>query len=124
MHGHIDRNFVFVKCENSSCCNEFRSKVGKEILGAERRLSSPPPNRNLKGHYNTFLQEIFNEEKIFGDEGQSTAMEKNFGSATFVQIFLSNQQLKEQDIKAYSIAGKNKGLTKNASFTVPLQVTK
>ena len=42
--------------------------------------------------------------------------------ATFVQIFLSNQLLKEQDIKTCSMADKNKVLTKNGSFTVPLQV--
>ena len=87
MHGHIDRHFVFVKCENRSCCNEFRSKVGKEILGAERRLPSPAPNRNSKGHYNTFIQEVFNEEKIFGDEVQPTAMEKNLGRCDFCSNF-------------------------------------
>ena len=37
----------------------------------------------MKGHYNTFLQEVFNEEKIFGDEGQATAMEKNLGRYNF-----------------------------------------
>ena len=42
--------------------------------------------------------------------------------ASFVQIFLSNQLLKEQDIKACSITDKNKVLTKNRSFAVPLQV--
>ena len=44
--------------------------------------------------------------------------------ATFVKIFLSNQLLKEQDIKACSIADKNKVLTKNGIFAVPLQVAK
>ena len=42
----------FVKSENRSCCHEYQSKVAKEKLGAERRLSSHSPNRNLKGHYN------------------------------------------------------------------------
>ena len=90
MHGHIDRhlnNVVFEKCDNKSYCDEFRSKVAKEILGAERRLFSPSPNRNLKGHYNTFPQEVFNEEKIFSAEGQPTAMEKNLGRCNFSQNF-------------------------------------
>ena len=68
MHGHIDRHLnevVFVKCENRSCCDEFRSKVAKEILGEERRLPLNSPRRNLKGHYNTFSQEVFNKEKNF-----------------------------------------------------------
>ena len=77
----------------------------------------------MKGHYNIFLQEVFNEVKIFGDEGQPTAMEKILAGATFVQILLSNQLLKEQDIKACSITNKNKVLTKNGRFAVPLQVT-
>ena len=86
MHGHIDWHLkivVFVKCENRWYCKKFRSKVPKEILGAERRRPSPSPNRNLKGHYNTFLQEVFNEKKIFGDEVQPTAMEKNLGRCNF-----------------------------------------
>ena len=84
--------------------------------GAEKRLPSPSPNKNLKGHFNAFLQEVLNEEKIFGDEGQPS---KILAGATFVQIFLSNQLLKEQDTKACSIADKNKVLTKNGSFAVP-----
>ena len=44
---------------------------------------------------------------------------KILAGTTFIQIFLSNQRLKEQDIKACSIADKNKVLTKNGSFTVP-----
>ena len=90
MRGHIDRHLnevVFAKCENRSCCDEFRSKVAKEILGAEWRLPLPSPNRNLKGHYNTFLQEVFNEEKIFSDEGQPTGMEKNLGRCNFCPNF-------------------------------------
>ena len=47
---------------------------------------------------------------------------KILAGAIFVQIFLSNQLPKEQDIKACSIADKNKVLTKNRSFAVPLQV--
>ena len=47
---------------------------------------------------------------------------KLLAGVTFVQIFLSNQLLKEQDIKACSIADKNKVLTKNGSFAVPLQI--
>ena len=124
MHGHIDRHLkkvVFVKCENRWYCNEFRSKVPKEILGAERRRPSPSPNRNLKGHYNTFLQEVFNEEKIFGDEDPQQ-WKKILAGTTFVQIFLSNQLLKEQDMKACSISNKNKVLTKNGSFAIPLAV--
>ena len=90
MHGHMDRHLnevVFVKCENRSCYDKFRSKVTIEMLGAERRLPSPSPNRNLKGHYSTFLQEIFNEEKIFDNEGQPTAMEKNLGRCNFCPDF-------------------------------------
>ena len=44
---------------------------------------------------------------------------KILAGATFVQIFLSNQLLKEQDTKTCSIADKNKVLTKNGSFAVP-----
>ena len=90
MHGHIDchlNEVNFVKCVNRSCCNEFRSKVAKEILGAERGLTSPSPNRNLKGHYNNYLQEVFNEEKSFGYEDQPTAMEKNLGRCNFCPHF-------------------------------------
>ena len=67
LHGHIDRynEVVLVKCENRSCCNVFRSKVAKEILGAETRLPSPWRNRNLKGHYNAFLQEVLIMKKKF-----------------------------------------------------------
>ena len=50
-------------------------------------LPSPAPNRNSKGHYNTFIQEVFNEEKIFGDEVQPTAMEKNLGRCDFCSNF-------------------------------------
>ena len=88
MRGHIDRHLnevVFAKCENRSCCDEFRSKVAKEIL-VERRFPSPSPNRNLKGH-NTFLQEVFQEENIFGDKGQPTAMENSLGRCKFCSNF-------------------------------------
>ena len=49
---------------------------------------------------------------------------KILAGATFVQFFPSNQLLKEQDIKACSIADKNKELVENGSFAVPLQVAK
>ena len=47
---------------------------------------------------------------------------KILAGATFVQIFPSNQLLKEQDIKACSIADKNKELVKNGSFAVPFRL--
>ena len=50
---------------------------------SDQKFPLPSPNRNLKGHYNTFLQEVFNEKKFFGDEGQPTAMEKNLGRCNF-----------------------------------------
>ena len=101
LHDHIDRynEVVLVKCENRSCCNEFRSKVAKEILGAETRLPSPWRNRNLKGHYNTFLQEVLNEEKSFSDEGQPTAMKKIFAGATFVNFFFKISNWKNKTSK-------------------------
>ena len=122
MRGHIDRHLnevVFAKCENRSCCDEFRSKVAKEIL-VERRFPSPSPNRNLKGH-NTFLK-YFKKKTFLVIKVNPQQWKIVLAGASFVQIFPSNQLLKEQDIKACSIADKNKVLTKNGSFAVPLQV--
>ena len=87
MHGHIDchlNEVVYVKCENRSCCDEFRSKVAKEILGTERRLPSPSPNISLKGHYNIFLQEVLNEENFFGDKVNPQQWKKILAGETFV----------------------------------------
>ena len=115
LHGHIDRynEVVLVKCENRSCCNVFRSKVAKEILGAETRLPSPWRNRNLKGHYNAFLQEVLiMKKKFLAMKVNPQQWKKIFAGAIFVQIFFLNQQLKEQDIKACSITDKNKMLAK------------
>ena len=64
MDRHLNED-VFVKCGKRSCCNEFRLKVAKEILGAERKLPLHSPHRNLERHYKTFLIEVFNKEKLF-----------------------------------------------------------
>ena len=53
------------------------------------------------------------KKNFFGDEGQHTAMEKVLAGATFVQIYLSNQLLKEQDIIVCSITDKSKVMTMN-----------
>ena len=90
LHGHIDRynEVVLVKCENRSCCNVFRSKVAKEILGAETRLPSPWRNRNLKGHYNAFLQEVLiMKKKFLAMKVNPQQWKKIFAGAIFVQIF-------------------------------------
>ena len=124
LHGHIDRynEVVLVKCENRSCCNEFRSKVVKEILGAETRLPSPWRNRNLKGHYNTFLQEVLNEEKIFSDEGQPTAMKKNFCRCNFCPNFFFKSATERARHQSMFNHWQKQNAGKDGSFTVLLQV--
>ena len=83
MFSHIDRHLneiVFIKCTNKSCCGEFRSPTVKNILGKSKKLPSPSKNAFFNGHYNTFLQETINGNKIFGDKGQPAAEENKLGT--------------------------------------------
>ena len=44
MFAHIDRHLnevTFIKCEKSSCCGNFKSKITKELLGEKKRFPSP-----------------------------------------------------------------------------------
>ena len=125
IHGHIDRHLnevVFVKCENRSCCDEFRSKVAKEIL--EQRGDSLRPHQTeiRKDIIILFSKKYLIKKSFLVMKVNPQQWKKILAGATFVQIFLSNQPLKEQDIKAGSTADKNKVLTKNGSLAVPFQV--
>ena len=72
---------VFVKCNNSSCCKEFRSNDFKEFLQkSSMKLRAPTPSTDKSGHYKTFLEECVNENPQFGDYGQPTSAEKELGA--------------------------------------------
>ena len=106
IHGHINRHLnrvwkqiVLRWVQIKSCQRDTRSR--EETLP----LPSPSLNRNLTGNYNN---EVFNEEKVLMMKINPQQWNKILAGATFVQIFLSNQLLNEQDIKACSIADKKK----------------
>ncbi|CAB4044267.1 PREDICTED: uncharacterized protein LOC105443326 [Paramuricea clavata] len=87
---HIDRHLneiIFVKCDDSSCCNDFRSKKVKEHFQGIVKFPSPSESKEYRGRFNTFLQEEINPEKRFGDEGQHTADNADLGKCAYCPAF-------------------------------------
>lgn len=87
---HIDRHLneiIFVKCEDSSCCTDFRSKLIKEHFKGVVKYPSPSENKEYKGRFNTFLQEHLNPQKRFGDKGQPSADENDLGQCEYCPSF-------------------------------------
>lgn len=86
---HIDRHLneiIFVKCEDNSCCTDFRSEKIKEHFQGVVRFPSPSESKEYRGRFNTFLQEQLNPEKRFGDKGQPSA-ENELGQCAYCPAF-------------------------------------
>ena len=83
MFGHIDHHLnelMFVKCNDRSCCDEWKSNQLKTFLQKYgMKLFAPVLGKGKDGHYNSFLQTCIQKTHQFGDSGQPTASHKNVG---------------------------------------------
>ena len=87
---HIDRHLneiIFVKCNDKSCCGDFRADRVKEYFGGKVEFPSPSFSKVYKEHYNTFLQESLNKDTKKGDYGQPTAERKQLGQCDICPAF-------------------------------------
>ena len=82
MFKHLDRHrneVVFMKCEDELCCPEFRSTNLKIIFQKTNMIfPAPTPSSSKEGHYKGFLEEYENDDKIFDNEGQRSAVTVDF----------------------------------------------
>ena len=90
MHQHLDRHLnevIFVKCNDGTCCSPFKSEKVLNFFGGHDKIRFPSPSLNKNGHYNTFLQEILNKKKRYGDSGQPNAEDADLGMCSFCPSF-------------------------------------
>ena len=102
-----DKN-VFIKCNNSTCCKEFRSKDFEQfLLKSSMKLRAATPSNNKLGQNKTFLKETINENPQFGDyRGQPTHQLKNNLELVIVQLTNFHLQQKNNAFTVYSIITK------------------
>ena len=106
MHQHIDRHLnevIFIKCNDRSCCSEFRCEGAKDFLGEEMRFSSPSESVLYKGH--------FKEQMMVSQTQRKKPLEVDKPAHPFPL----NRRLKETDIKACFIAARNQHRTKKCN---------
>ena len=85
MFKHIDRHaneVVFVRCEDRTCCSEWRSKDLKEVLHKfGDRLFAPILSAET-GRYNTYLQNYLSDKHEYGASTQPTVVQKILGKCS------------------------------------------
>ena len=94
-------------------------KLQKRYQEQRRDSLHPHQTKIWKDIIMLFSKKYLMKKKFLVMKVNPQQWKKILAGATFVQIFLSNQLLKEQNTKTCSIADKNKVLTKNGSFAVP-----
>ena len=93
---HLDNHLnkiVFVKCENTSYCSNWKSQNLKDFLAKfDMKLFASSFDTYRDGHYDTFLQSCIRQEHTFGDSGQPTAEQKNLGKCKFCPSYYFKSQ--------------------------------
>ena len=67
MFEQIDRHanvITFVKCQNRSCCEEWKSPCLKDFLSKFGMKLFAPSETVTLGHYNTFLKSCLKKENV------------------------------------------------------------
>ena len=73
MFEHIDRHAnetTFVKCQDRSCCEEWKSPHLKDFLSKFGMKLFDLSTTVTLGHYDTFLQSCLKKENVYGSSGQ------------------------------------------------------
>lgn len=82
MFQHCDKHaneIFFRRCNDRSCCGDWRSNGMKEFLKKhDFRLFSPLKNTDSSS-YVTFLQQCLTTKRHYGDANQPSVQEKNLG---------------------------------------------
>ena len=90
MFEHIDRHLneiVFIKCDDRSCCEEWKSTGLKKFLQKFKMRLFAPSITTTCGHYDTFLQSTIKDENIYGSSGQPSCLKDDLGKCNICSSY-------------------------------------
>ena len=86
MFQHIDRHaneITFVKCQDRSCCEEWKSPRLKDFLSKFGMKLFAPSTTVTFGLYDTFLKSCLKKENAYGSSGQPSCERSDLGQCNF-----------------------------------------